>query len=337
MLKPFSPGWLDDLGLSPVEFRVYYHVVRRGKCYESMDSMADFMGISRSTVYRTFKFLEGSKLVFAVRKQGETTVYTANLTGEGVALLGRSPVSPEVQVDNGTCVTTGTGGVSPEVHPPVSPEVHKGVSLEVNPSKVEREYSGYSLSKPAEKLHTPQTPKTLETSKPDSQANQPTVTKPVSSFSTLDESQSGFTSLRPATDFSTTLDIQRGKQFFRQTLEAKDTVYEALDVESRLKLNEIKAIAGRGDRAWNGWIREQVKPHQERLGDSFQAAMKESIKAFHGSNNPAKWGLQDFVKTLGGITPMAAQKSQGMSAMDYLAQAELEMAEIRRQEANSVN
>lgn len=41
----------------------------------------------------------------------------------------------------------------------------------------------------------------------------------------------------------------------------------------------------------------------ERLGPDFPAAIAAAVRAFHGSTDPKRWGLQDFVKALEAYTP----------------------------------
>jgi len=76
---PFIPGEIDDLGLTPQEFRVLGHVARRAGqnsvCYAGVATMAKTCRIHPDTIRKALKFLVGRGLIFARMRQGRTTEY----------------------------------------------------------------------------------------------------------------------------------------------------------------------------------------------------------------------------------------------------------------------
>lgn len=97
--------------------------------------------------------------------------------------------------------------------------------------------------------------------------------------------------------------ILERKQAFREHAALEEKILKNAGTEQAKRLREIQEITGRHGAAWWGWLREHVAPHMARLGPEFPAGVAAAIKAFHGSNNPQRWGLQDFVKALEGYTP----------------------------------
>ena len=71
---------LDDMGLSPQEFRLYVHIVRRagkgGACWEAVGNMADHCGMSESSVKRALKVLIKKGMLDKQPRTGETSVFT---------------------------------------------------------------------------------------------------------------------------------------------------------------------------------------------------------------------------------------------------------------------
>ncbi len=67
MLRPLIPAWLDDLGLTKEEFRVYAHLCRRGDregwSYPAAASIATTCDVSRNTLWRVLNRLEVFGLV----------------------------------------------------------------------------------------------------------------------------------------------------------------------------------------------------------------------------------------------------------------------------------
>ena len=64
---PFIPAWLDDLGLSAVDFRVFCHLCRRAgkdrKCHPAMPSILTQCRISENTGWKSIERLEGLGLI----------------------------------------------------------------------------------------------------------------------------------------------------------------------------------------------------------------------------------------------------------------------------------
>lgn len=97
--------------------------------------------------------------------------------------------------------------------------------------------------------------------------------------------------------------IQQRRETHRNNLALEEQIFKSIGTELTIKLRELQEISGRRGAAWWGWLREHVAPHMDRLGPDFPAGVAAAIKAFHGSNSPQRWGLQDFVKALEGYTP----------------------------------
>ena len=92
---PFIPVWLDDYGLTPAEFRVYCHVVRRagknGICWESVPRIGKACRLSRNlTMAALHALTEVHRLLIRNKRVGETDEYTL-APSSGWA----SPVPPE--------------------------------------------------------------------------------------------------------------------------------------------------------------------------------------------------------------------------------------------------
>jgi hypothetical protein len=68
--EPFNPAWLDDLGLSLAEFRVFFHLCRRadnktGIAWPSYESMTKTCGMGKSSVRRAIESLEKTHKLIA--------------------------------------------------------------------------------------------------------------------------------------------------------------------------------------------------------------------------------------------------------------------------------
>ena len=79
------PGWIDDYGLKPSEFRVLAHVARRcgdkdkgGSCYESLPKMAKICGLRRATIQAALKYLECVGFITKQERSGQSTIYRNN-------------------------------------------------------------------------------------------------------------------------------------------------------------------------------------------------------------------------------------------------------------------
>ncbi len=71
---PFIPGHLDDLGLTPQEFRIVCRVSRRGECSESMTNIARGCGLHLKTVRRLVGRLQALKVIEVSARPGITTI-----------------------------------------------------------------------------------------------------------------------------------------------------------------------------------------------------------------------------------------------------------------------
>ena len=73
LFKPFIPAWMDDLGLSPAEFRLYAHLCRSadnstGLAWPSYKRMTAITGNGKTTLRRSINELEKRKLIQKVSK-----------------------------------------------------------------------------------------------------------------------------------------------------------------------------------------------------------------------------------------------------------------------------
>ena len=102
--------------------------------------------------------------------------------------------------------------------------------------------------------------------------------------------------------------ILQRKSAFRANATLEETIFRTIGTELTIKLREIQEISGRRGTAWFGWLREHVAPHMQRLGSEFPGAVAAAVRAFHGSSDPRRWGLQDFVKSLEAYTPSPKPK-----------------------------
>ena len=102
--------------------------------------------------------------------------------------------------------------------------------------------------------------------------------------------------------------ILQRKSAFRANATLEETIFRTIGTELTIKLREIQEISGRRGTAWFGWLREHVAPHMQRLGSEFPGAVAAAVRAFHGSSDPRRWGLQDFVKCLEAYTPSPKPK-----------------------------
>jgi hypothetical protein len=70
--KPFIPAWLDDLDLTPIQFRLYAHMVRRaginGIAWPAHRSIEKVCHVTRKTVSANLKILVGYGLLVPLKK-----------------------------------------------------------------------------------------------------------------------------------------------------------------------------------------------------------------------------------------------------------------------------
>lgn len=160
----FIPSHLDDLGLSPFEFRLYAHIARRagsgGQCWEGIDKMAKICRMERKTAYKAFQFLEDHKMIRVERKKGATSHITLTNRSSWIPpdqeVVSDRPVRPPHPLKgtskkkNSGCAENGIGagctlnGIPPipnteqlpipeTEQPPIPNMVHKGTPLEGTP------------------------------------------------------------------------------------------------------------------------------------------------------------------------------------------------------------
>lgn len=69
---------LDNFGLTPVQFRIYYHLLRSardGVVSESSESIAKVCKLTRITVLRVLVQLERMSMIVCARAIGKKTVF----------------------------------------------------------------------------------------------------------------------------------------------------------------------------------------------------------------------------------------------------------------------
>ena len=131
--SPFIPAWLDESDLSSQEFRIYCHVSRRGRCYESVPSIARACRLHISTVKRALKALTTRRLLSRTQRNGRTTIYQA------LALLEPS-LNEDLGPESTQVVSIPSSNKAPAPGAPNRPgvgafEPHEGNPLKVTPSK----------------------------------------------------------------------------------------------------------------------------------------------------------------------------------------------------------
>lgn len=80
--RPDDGAWihseLDDFGLSPAEFRVYCHILRRsgtsGHCWETTDNAAKHCRINRKTYEKAIITLEKNNMILVERRTGQSSI-----------------------------------------------------------------------------------------------------------------------------------------------------------------------------------------------------------------------------------------------------------------------
>ena len=76
-LLPFITAPLDDYGLTPGQFRVFCHVVRRGDCYATVTTIATVCRMHRDSVWDALRFLTDRGLLIRCGRAGQTTQFKA--------------------------------------------------------------------------------------------------------------------------------------------------------------------------------------------------------------------------------------------------------------------
>lgn len=73
----YIPSWLDDMPLSPVEFRLYCHIRRVGRCYQTVRTMAKACRVHPDSLWPALNVLQTCKLIHRERRPGQTTLLRA--------------------------------------------------------------------------------------------------------------------------------------------------------------------------------------------------------------------------------------------------------------------
>jgi predicted DNA-binding transcriptional regulator len=71
----FIHSCLDEAMLTPVQFRIYCHITRRGECFASADKIAQCCRISRDSVWPAVNILERRGMIEILHRAGRTTIY----------------------------------------------------------------------------------------------------------------------------------------------------------------------------------------------------------------------------------------------------------------------
>jgi DNA-binding Lrp family transcriptional regulator len=128
MHAPFIPAWLDDAGLTPIQFRVLAHLHRRagkrGRCWPGSTSIAKACRISEDSLWPAVKSLEERGFLRREKRRYNSNEYV---------LLSRSDVTPSNPV---TLSPPETGEQSPESRVCESPAQTGERSLECGGCKV---------------------------------------------------------------------------------------------------------------------------------------------------------------------------------------------------------
>jgi len=129
---------LDDLGLTPAEFRVYAHLSRRagnGVAWPAIASISKVCRLSRKTVIKAFNRLERRGLLQVDRGGGAATnrYRLVAMTHWPKSTIDRCNPNPQVNPDKEQCTT------ATEAPPKPDPGVTPKEALEGNPIRNSRE------------------------------------------------------------------------------------------------------------------------------------------------------------------------------------------------------
>ena len=148
MRGSFIHSSLDDLDLTPVEFRLLCHIMRRGVHTDSADTAAKHCGFKPRTFWRAINRLLELGLIEEVEKRhGKSTAFRAVEIPDSAPRVSNAPAPREAQVDEAPVASVAHPKgvlVPPTAHPcatsgtpPVPSVAHKGISLEGTPFKEE--------------------------------------------------------------------------------------------------------------------------------------------------------------------------------------------------------
>jgi hypothetical protein len=166
--RPDEGAWihseLDDFGLSPAEFRVYCHILRRagagGHCWETTENAAKHCRLNRKTYEKAITTLERYGMVYIERRKGQSSIINplakrnwsrpTPKEAEGTAQIGvpqnRLPTPKEADLPTPKEADLPTPKEADEVYPyevnpiegypnnkipPISPQRGEGGALEI--------------------------------------------------------------------------------------------------------------------------------------------------------------------------------------------------------------
>ena len=134
----FIHSRLDEAGLTPVQFRVYCHISRRGECFASAETIAQNCRVNRDSVWPAVTALEGRGMIEVVHRVGRTTVYrtTPMSAWKGYPAEKRGQVNPAESKGHPVAERMGREVAERSGHPPGGKEGPLSRSPEVNPSKL---------------------------------------------------------------------------------------------------------------------------------------------------------------------------------------------------------
>lgn len=71
----FIRSELDDLRLTPPQFRIYCHICRRGDCFDSIPTMARVCCVNAKTARAALRGLAQAALIEVTLRTGQSTIY----------------------------------------------------------------------------------------------------------------------------------------------------------------------------------------------------------------------------------------------------------------------
>lgn len=140
---------LDDLDLSPFEFRAYVHLVRRagtrgGEYWESVDAGATHCRMDAKTYRAALKALVDRGLLTREDRPGETSVYRLAPRRQW-----RTPTTSGTPTRNGRATTSGRGTPTKSGRTPLPETVDKENPLKGIPGRESQELSARARFDPA--------------------------------------------------------------------------------------------------------------------------------------------------------------------------------------------